>query len=55
MQTGLFHQNCMCFYKICRPLNGVKCVANYAIAIGVENICDHILGLKGETNEFHKL
>jgi len=55
MQTGLFHQNCMCFYKICRPLNGVKCVANYAIAIGVENICDHILCLKGKTNEFHKL
>lgn len=55
MQTWLFHQNCMCLYKICRPLNEAKCVANNVIAIGVENLCDHILCLKGETNEFRKL
>jgi hypothetical protein len=55
MRIGLFHQNCMCPCKICRPLGEVKCVANSAISIGVENLCDQILCLKGKTNEFHKL
>jgi hypothetical protein len=41
--------------KICRPFVEAKCVANRAIAIGVKNLCDQILCLKGETNEFHKL
>jgi hypothetical protein len=55
MWIKLFHQNYICFCKICRPLGEVKCVANNAISIGVKNICEQIMCLKGKTNEFNKL
>jgi hypothetical protein len=55
MWTRLFHQNYICPCKICRPLGEAKCVANSAIAIGVRNLCDQILCLKEEIDEFHKL
>ncbi len=50
MRTWLFHQNCMCPCKICRPLGEAECVTNNAITIGVGNLCDQILFLKGKTN-----
>jgi hypothetical protein len=43
------------FYKICRLLGAVECVANSVVATNVENLCDQILCIKWEINEFHKL
>jgi hypothetical protein len=55
IHIGLFHQNYECICNICRPLGEATCVANNSIVTGVRNMCDHILGSKGEIKNFHKL
>lgn len=55
MWIRFFHQNYMCPCKICKPFGEVEYVANNAIAIHVKNLCDQILCLKEEIDEFHNL
>jgi hypothetical protein len=53
MRGGLFHQNYDYTCNICKLRGEVACVANTTIVSGVRNMCEHILCLKGDTNEFH--
>ncbi len=55
IHNGLFHQNYESTCNICKPFGEATCVANTTIIFGVKNMCDLILCLKAETNEFHKL